>query len=103
MAFSGYYCDVEIVPGNILKPNKRRHGSPLPSTYMTMYWMNIGNLAQSIGWQMLVSPVLDLTHSGGTAIQDHIDGFQILRLFVPTLKYVIRDGRGDGKPDVDSS
>ena len=97
LVLSGYYSDVEVVPGNIFKLNSLRGGSNLPNYYIPWYWMKIATYAKPLGWKMLASPLMDLTHASNTTMEDHVNGLHTFSNIVNYITYMMRDGRGEGK------
>lgn len=69
----------------------------LPSNFVPMFWRELYFLTGYGGFELLGSPSIDLTHASNTTLKGYMKGMAALKLFSGLSKFVIRDGRGDGK------
>lgn len=93
----GYYSSVNVVPDYIVNEQKVRPDGPLSPQFTVMFWRELGFLSGYFGFEVLGSPMLDLTHASNTTLKGYSSGLQSLAFFGKLSNMVILDGRGEGE------
>lgn len=89
-----------MVPDYILNEQKLRPDGPMPPQYTVMFWRYLAIYTWYFGFELLGSPMLDLTHAGNTTLHGHLDGIQSLKEYSMLSAMVILDGRGEGETNI---
>lgn len=89
---------MELSPADIYNKGSefRRDNSSLTPLDALSLWRGLGQYMSKLGFDVLKTPVLDLTRASNTSLLSHVRALETMMQLTEGT-FAIRDGRGDGK------